>query len=153
MEKRILFWISEELIHFFLAKFLSEKTPGKFSAIIEGHPGLKDFFKNQNLVNFDKTWFLYDYLNKPFSKPDISYLKSFETRFKINLWEIAYSERLFYAEFNKYYLFNHDEILSIIEKHCKLYEQILDDIKPEFFLVNLITRLPNYLLYRLFKII
>ena len=151
MEKKILFWISEELIHFFIAKFLSDKSPGKFSAIIEGHSGLKDFFKSQNIVDFDKTWFLYDHLEGPFLKPDIDYLKSFETRFKINLWEIAYSERLFHPEFNKYYSFNHDEILSIIEKYCKLYEQILDDTKPEFFLVNLITRLPNYLLYRLCK--
>jgi len=148
---KILFWLSEELIQFFLANALQEKLNADFFAIVEGHPGLKDFIKKQNFVNFDKTWFLYDYLNEPFSKPDIDYLKSFETRFKINLWEIAYSERLFHSEFNKYHSFNHDEILSIIEKHCKLYEQILDTIKPDFFLVSLITRLPNYLLFRLCK--
>jgi hypothetical protein len=151
LENNILFWISEELIHFFIAKFLSEKNSGKFSAIIEGHPGLKDFFQNQKIVDFNKTWFLYDYVIGPFEKPDIEYLKSFETRYDLNLWEIAFSERIFYPEFNKYYTFNHDEILSILEKHCKLYEEILDSVKPEFLLVNLITRLPNYLLFRMCK--
>ena len=39
---------------------------------------------------------------------------------------IAYSERSFY-KFNDYYKFSGDEILSILEQECRLFEKVLDE--------------------------
>lgn len=151
MTDKILFWLSEELIHFFLANSLQEKLKADFFAIVEGHEGIKKFLEKQDLVKFQNKWYLYDYVKKTDEKPDMVYLKSFEDKYHINIWEIAYSERVFYSEFNKYYEFSSDEILQIIEQHCKLYEHVLQTVNPNYLIINIITRLPTYLMYKLCK--
>ena len=53
------------------------------------------------------------------------------------MWKLAYSDTIFY-KYNQYYRFNENEILTILEQECKLFENILDEINPDF-LVTKIT--------------
>ena len=64
----------------------------------------------------------------------MEYLNSFEEKYKINLWLLAINERLFY-EYNEFHKFSREEILSILEDECKLFEKILE-IKPEFLITS-----------------
>ena len=61
-------------------------------------------------------------------KPDLEYLRSIEKKYDLNLWLLAANERIFY-DFYDYHKFSENEVLSIIEQECRLYEQILDDVK------------------------
>lgn len=150
VKDRILFWLSEELIYYFIAKSLQDKHACDFFAIIDAtHEGAKKFFQKQQLVQFVQTWYYQDSVSISQNKPDISYLKSFEDKYKINIWEIAYSERFFYRDYNPYHKFTRDEILSIIEQECRFFESIIDKVKPSFLFTNIITRHHIYLLYKI----
>ena len=61
---------------------------------------------------------------------DIDFLTSFEEKYNINLWLLALNERLF-NEYNEFYKFSREEILSILEDECKMFEKILA-LKPKF---------------------
>ena len=62
---------------------------------------------------------------------EFEYLENFEKKYSINLWQLGFNERLFY-QYNDFYKFSQNEILSILEKECKLYESILDDVNLIF---------------------
>ena len=66
---------------------------------------------------------------------DLNYLQNIEKKYKINLWELAINERIFYR-FNNFYKFTDDEILSILTQECKLFESILDEVEPDFFITK-----------------
>lgn len=149
MKPKFLFWISEELIYYCIANSLQKKIDADFFGIIESHEGIKKFMEQQKFVKFSKIWHLYDHVSLNGSLPDIEYLESIEEKYDLNIWDIGYSERLFYPKFNKYHKFSQDEILSIIEQQCKLFETVLDEIKPDFLLIGIITRIPTYFIYRL----
>ena len=61
---------------------------------------------------------------------------------------MAINERIFY-KYNDFYKFKQNEILSILESECKLFEKILDENKPDFLLTldfglhhsNLLTKM------------
>ena len=144
LKDKILFWISKDLIHFGIANELQKKYDADLYAIIETYDKPKEFFQNQNLVNFKKTWYL-DNLGVQNKKPDIEYLKTKEKQYGINIWHLAYGERYF-LDFNKYYKFSSDEVLSFFEQEFRFFESVLDDIKPDF----VIVRLPDYHHIRLF---
>jgi hypothetical protein len=72
-------------------------------------------------------------------KPDLNYLIEFEKKYCMKLWMTVYSDRTFY-KYNKYYKFSKNEIQSIIERECKLFEAVLDEVKPDY----IITKLPDY---------
>ena len=135
MQDKIIFWIDASLLHFGLAKYLQEKIDSELYAIIDITNNAKLFFKEQQFVKFHKTWYYHDYISKTSKKHDLEYLKSFEEKYKINLWLLAYNERIFY-QFNEFYKFTTDEILSILEQECKLFENIIDEIKPKFLLMG-----------------
>ena len=92
-------------------------------------------FLSQKIVNFEKTWFFHDHIKKSIEKPDLEYLANFEKKYHINLWKLAINERHFY-KFNRFYKFTTNEILKFLEQECKLFEYILDGIKPDYFLTN-----------------
>ena len=80
MRKKILFWITTDLIQFYIAYYLQKKIDSDFFAIIDTYDKPKTFFKNQQLVNISKSWFYHDYFQKMI-KPDLSYLHNFEKKY------------------------------------------------------------------------
>ena len=143
--KKIIFWIDVgRLIEFATAKFLGEKGNVELFAIYDFDPHLCNSFKNQKIVNFKKTWCLWENINHDDNKPDIEYLEKFEHLYGINLWEIIYGERVF-SHTNSFHKFQELEMLSILEKECKLFENILDSVKPDFLIIDVTDFHRNHL--------
>lgn len=138
MTDKILFWLYANFMYFGLAKYLQDIHDCELYAIIDITDKSKKFFQEQKLVKFKNIWFYHDYTSK-FQKPDLQYLSTIEKKYKVNLWLLASNERIFY-EHNYYYRFTTDEILSILEQECRLFESVLDEIEPDF----LIMASPNF---------
>ena len=117
-------------------------------AIFDTTDRTKPFFKNQKLVNFQKIWFLHDHISQN-KKPDLEYLKFIEEKYAISLWSIASNERIFYG-FYGFHKFSENEVLSIIEQECRLFEQILDDVQPDF-LVTTTNMSHNHIFFKMCK--
>ncbi|RZD47808.1 MAG: hypothetical protein CXT78_02010, partial [Thaumarchaeota archaeon] len=130
---KILFWINSVFFHYSLAYYLQSKLDVDFFGIAEINEKPKKFIENQKLVNFQKIWYFHDHIKKDFSKIDFEYLTNFENSYKINLWKLVLNERFFY-DHNRFYQFKKNEILSILEQELKLFETILDEVKPDYFL-------------------
>ena len=130
---KLLFWINGFLLHFLLAYYLKSKLDAEFYGLIDINSKPKKFFQEQNLLNFKKSWYYFDNVIPNSDYIDIEYLSKFEEKYQINLWKLAINERIFYR-FNRFYKFKTNEILSILEQECKLFEKILDNVNPDFFL-------------------
>jgi hypothetical protein len=150
MKDKILWWQSRELIWFGIAKYFQENYDSENYAIIEIKDEPKKFFQEQKIVDFKKEWYFYDEISNLNEKPDLDYLQKIEEKYKINLWIIAYGERLFH-KYNKYYKFSDNEILLLLEKEIKFYEKILDEIKPDFLFCKLTDFHNVELLYQICK--
>jgi len=135
MKKKYLFWVDIFMAHFGLAYQLQQKLDADFFAIIDTPNKPKKMFQNQKLVNFKKKWFFHDHIKKSVGNPNLKYLEEFEKKYQINLWKLAINERHFY-KFNKFYKFSKNEILKFLEQECKLFENILDEIKPDYIILN-----------------
>ena len=146
---KILFWISGALTSFCIAYYLQKKINADFFAIIDSYDKPKLFFKNQSLVKFKQTWFYHDQFQN-IKKPDVEYLSNFEKKYEINLWELAINERIFY-KFNEVYKFSSDEILSILEHECKLFDEILTQTNPDFLIMLESTLHQQELFYKMCK--
>ena len=46
--------------------------------------------------------------------------------------QLAINERIFYR-FNEFYQFSSNQILNILSQECKLFEDILEKTKPDYF--------------------
>ena len=150
MKGKLLFWIDDDFIFYSLAHSLQKKYEADlYSIVADEQDSSKDFFKTQQLVPFQKVWFFHDNIGIVYKKPDLQYLSLFEEKYGINIWHIAYTDRYFYREFNPYYKFKDYEILSLIEQECRLFENILDEAKPDFMLMAAATTHNTYLLYEL----
>ena len=147
MTKKIIFWLNAYMLFFGLAANLQKKYDCELYAIIDITNRTKKFFQEQDIVNFQKKWFLHDHIQNT-EEIDIEYLKNFETKYSINLWQLGMNERLFYQH-NDFYKFSQDEILSILEKECKLYESILDQIKPDFLVTSETALHQQHLFYEI----
>jgi len=144
LKDKILFWIDMSLLQFAIAKTLQEKIDSDLYVIYDLNHHLKKSFKKQDFVNFKKEWYFWDHLGET-KKVDLEYLKKVEKKYQLNLWEIAYAERLFY-KWNPYYKFKTEEILSIFEQECKFFEDVLDEVKPDFLIIKTTDMHRNYLL-------
>ena len=133
-KSKLLFWLNGNFLHFSLAYYLQSHLNSDFFGIIDINSNPKKFFQNQTLVNFQKTWFFHDHIKKT-QKSDLDYLSNFEKKYNIDLWKLALNERFFYIH-NRFYKFTRLEILSILEQECKLFESIIDEIKPDYFLTH-----------------
>ena len=132
MNKKILFWIDDGWIHFGISKYLQEKYPEyDLYAIFDTNYITKKFFEKQKIVNFKKSWFFRDHLSNKPKKINVDYLQTFEKKYKINLWQLAFSERKFFR-YNNYHKFTYEEILSISEEESKFFESVLNEINPDF---------------------
>ncbi len=150
MKQKILLYLDYQFIHFYIAKYLQEKEDYDLFGLIDLNDKPKKIFDEQKIVNFKKIWSLRDVKNK-IRQPNLKYLKSFEEKYKINLWSIVFAERKFYPEFNEYYNFKNDEILSIIEEECRFFEEILTESVPDFLLINATDWHHMYLLTEICK--
>ncbi len=144
MKDKILFWVDVSLIQFGIAKTLQEKIDSDFYVIYDLNHHLKKSFLEQNIVNFNKEWYFWDHVGK-IQEVNIEYLKKIEKEYKINLWEIAFSERNFY-KYNPFYKFSKKEILSIFEQECRFFEKVLDEANPDFLIIKTTDFHRNYLL-------
>ena len=134
MEKKILFWQTSDWFNYNLAYSL-QNSDFKLYSIIDTVNKPKRFFETQKFVEYEKIWFFHDNIKKD-KKYDLVYLEKFEKKYNINLWLLAFNERIFYR-FNPFYHFSTDEVLSIIEQECKLFESIIDEINPDFLIISL----------------
>ena len=131
MVKKVFFWINGFLLDFCVANSLQKKIDAEFYGVIDATNNQKKFFQEQEFVDFNKKWFYFDHVTNFDNNPDIQYLENFEKKYNIPLWKLAINERIFYR-FNRLYKFQRSEILSILEKECKFYEKILDEVNPDF---------------------
>ena len=72
-------------------------------------------------------------------------------KYNIDLWKLAKNDRIFIDHYNTFHKFSDREISEIMEKECKLFEEILDEIKPDFFLTTETAMRPHHLFYLLCK--
>jgi len=135
MSDKILVWVDLNLIQFAVSKFLQNMYDCELFAIYDFNHHIKKSFMNQKIVNFKKEWFYWDHVLDVNDNPDTNYLKSFEERYKINLWLIALNDRIFH-EYNKFYKFKKNEILSILEQECRFFERVLDEVNPDFLIIK-----------------
>ena len=149
MKNKILFWIFTDLFYFGLAKFF-QSPENDLYAIYDVTNSSKKFLQNQEIVQFTKSWYYHDNIDKNIDV-DIDYLKSFEKKYSINLWLLAYNERIFF-KYNYFYKFSKNEILSILEQECKLFEKILDEVTPDYLIMPSPNFHHDYLFYRMCKI-
>ena len=145
VKKRILFWIDDGHIQFGVSKYIQEKSSFDIYAIYDVNHITKRFYQKQNLVNFKKFWFWRDFQSSIPHEPDMDYLNQFEKTYGINLWSLAYSERKFF-KYNEFKKFSSKEILSVTEDECRIFEKILDEVKPDF-IFNGITDLHRNVLF------
>jgi len=148
MKDKILFFFDMEWIHFGIAKFLIEQHDCEPFAIIDIDTNTKKFFQNQQIIKFNKMWYYRDNLPQKNFVVDDDYLKEFENKYHLNLWKIAFSER-FFNQFNPFYHFNQNEILSILGAGCKFFEKILDEVKPNFLVIKFTDSHQSHLLHKL----
>ena len=150
MSDKILFFLTNDYTHYCLAHSLQKIHDCKMYAISEVTSRPKKFFESQKLVNFEKLWFFHDQIKQKTSKPDLNYLKEFEKKYKINLWKLAQNERIF-LYFKDFHKFSSDEILSILEQECRFFENVLEEIKPDFFFTRLSSLHHQELIYQMCK--
>jgi hypothetical protein len=131
MKSKILLWINGPL-YFSIAYQLQKMYDCEIYAVFDITNKPKKFFLEQKLVKFKKIWFYHDHIKKSESI-DFKYLETFEKKYNINLWKLAINERIFYR-FYDFHNFSAEEILSIEEDSCKLFESILNEVKPKYFL-------------------
>ena len=134
MKDKILFWCDRKFMHFGIAKSLQEKYDCELFAIIQLTDRTKDIFREQQLVKFNQIWIFNDYVSKENHEYDLNFLTSFEEKYGIDLWKIAYTDPT--LSYNRYHKFTRDEILSIFTQECKLFEEVLDKVKPHFLAIR-----------------
>ena len=134
MKDKIIVWLDSNLTQYCACYYLQKEIDADFYAIIDVTNKTRTFFENQNLVNFKKIWFFHDN-TLPMKTPDLKYLSSFEKNHKIDLWKLAVNDRIFY-NFNDFYHFSKNEILSILENECKFFESVLNEVKPNYAIMH-----------------
>ena len=148
MSSKIIFWINDYLSVLGLPKILQERYNFDIFGIFDITDKPKKFLKKQKLINFSKIWFFHDHIYKTNQKPDKEFLKLIEEKYKVDLRLLASNER-FFNKFNQFYKFSSDEILLILEQECKLFEKILDEVKPDFLITGITTLHYNHLFYKI----
>ena len=115
-------------------KYLQDKTPIEIFAVNDQSMSSKEFFKKQKMVKIKKTWFYKNNI-KSFHEPDIQYLKKFENKYSIKLWELINADPSFYS-FDGKSKFLENEILSLVEDDCKFFEKFLNEVKPDILIIH-----------------
>ncbi len=133
--KKIIFWLTNDLTYFGLAYSLQKKYDFQFFGILDVTSIFRKFFESQNFVKFEEKWFFHDNVTKQQNqKPDIQYLRAFEKKYGINLWKLVFNERNFFKRSDRIQEIN--EIYCFLEQECRLFEKIINEVKPDFFLAK-----------------
>ena len=148
MNSKIIFWMNDDLSGLGLPKILQEKYNFDIFGIFDVTDKPKKFLTKQKLINFSKIWFFHDHICKTNKKPDRKYLRFIEEKYNVDLGLLASNER-FFNKFNQFYKFSADEISLILEQECKLFEKILDEVKPDFLITGITTLHYNHLFYKM----
>lgn len=149
MKEKILLYVDNWFLHFAVGLHIQKKLDCEIFGAIDIDEKAKPFFQNQDLLQFKNTWYLRDTFTISDDYPDLEYLKNFEKQNKIKLWDIIYSDKTFYSDVR--YKFSSNQILSLVEKECKLFEKILNESKPDYFFTMVSTNHYQRLLYELCK--
>ena len=149
MNSKVICWQDFDFTTFGIAKNLQEKHNCDLFGIFDFPDRPTKFFQEQSLVKYDKKWFYHNHIS-PNKKPDLEYLKNIEKKYKIDIWKIAYNDRIFF-KYNDFYKFTPDEILSIIEQGCRLFEKVLDDVNPDFVLMPISNSGRMHIFYEMCK--
>ena len=80
MTEKIIFWMNSFFLNFVIANNLKKKYDCDIYALIDITNRTKQFFIDQNLVNFKQTWFLHDHIQEN-NKIDLDYLQKFEKKY------------------------------------------------------------------------
>jgi hypothetical protein len=147
MKDKILIYQDYSLYNFGLAKKLQEIHDCNLFAIFDVSDNMNKFFQKQEIIKYEKSWFLYDNIEKN-HQPDLEYLSQFEKKYGIELWKLACNDRIFY-KYNIYYHYSENEILSILEQQCKFFERILETIKPDFIILPITNSGRQEIFYQL----
>ena len=148
MKDKILVWISPDIIHYFVTYGIQNNYDAEYFAIYDIPNETRKFFSKQNFIKFKKEWFFSDHIKKIKKNPDYQYLHNFEEKYKINLWKLAINERIFYRFFD-FHKFTTNEICSIVEQECRLFEKILDEVNPDFIITKDASRHHHELFFEL----
>ena len=150
MKDKILVHIDDDLQYFGVAKELKHQYNFDIFAIAQVDDNKQKYLSEQNLVKFNNIWFYPDQIPEKL-EVDFEYLKKIEEKYQINIWKIVSTDRRFYQEFNAYYKFSYLEILSLVEKGCKFYDSILEDVQPDFLMMKAPFAYHDNLLYEMCK--
>lgn len=151
MSNRILIWIDDSsFLQYSISTIIAKKTNDVFFAIADINKFGKSFLESQSLLTFSNIFYYRDNLPSINKNYDGNYLKYFEKKYRINLWTIIFSERLFY-NFTTYYKPTTQQILSITEYTCRFFEKILDESKPDFLFIKTTDNFQNTVLFELAK--
>ena len=148
MKPKILLWLGPDYTHYCISYYLQKSYDCELYGIIDIPNKQKKFFNEQNLVNLKKTWHVFDNLKKNHNA-DLNYLEEFQKKYEINLWSLAINERLFYRF--SFQNFKSNEILAILEQECRLFETILNEVKPSFLITKWASRHYHQILIELCK--
>jgi hypothetical protein len=149
MTDKIIFWLSADLLPYCLSYYFQKKFNGELFAIYDLTNKPKEFFKKQNFVDFSKIWFYHDHISTK-NKNNLTYLQEINKKYNLDLNELAKNDRIL-NKYNEYFNFSDNEINSILESECKLFENILDEIKPKYFITTETTLQPHHLFYKICK--
>lgn len=150
MKDKVVFWSGSDFIQLGLASTLKSIHDCELFCVYDVTDKLKKFFQEQKFVNFKKSWYFHDNIKKPKKSPDLNYLAEFEKKYAVDLWLLAYNERIFF-NFNCFYKFSKEEILSILEQECRFFEEILDESQPDFLITPMSNLHHNHLFYLMCK--
>ena len=150
MNSKVMFWVNDDLSTLGLIDIIQKKYDFDVYSILDITDKTKKFFLEQKIIKFSKIWYLHDHILKNSKKADLDYLKLVEKKYDIDLKLMVSNER-FFNKFNQFYNFSVDEINSIIEQECKLFERVLDEVKPNFLVIGITTLHNNHLFYKICK--
>ena len=151
MKQKIILWLTGyDWTEFSIAYYMQKTQNYEFYAIIDVQNNPKEFFENQTLVPFKKIWFYHDHINSSSTKKN-DIIRTFEKKYNIPTIPLAKNDRIFMEKFNVFHKFSELEICHIVENECNLFETVLDEINPDFFLSLETAFRPHHFFYLLCK--
>ena len=79
MKNKMLLWLDIFSAHFGMAKLLQEEEGYEIFSIIDVNEG-REFYEEQNLINFSKKWYFRDCFDSKQTKPNLQYLEEIEKK-------------------------------------------------------------------------
>ncbi len=148
--KKLIFWIDDDLSTFCIAKKIKDDIGCEIHGIFNITNKPKKFIENQKIVDFQSINFYHDNVTDLNTKPDLNYLKEKEREYGLNFMTILHNDRILY-NFNDFYKFTNEQVLRLLELEIKFFEMILNQIKPDYLIMNPIFLRPGYLFYFMCK--